>query len=233
MSSSPRFRLPIGFVFAVCVLASPSADEGMWTFDNPPLKAAEGEIRLHADARVARSRAALGRALQRRRLGLVRQRRRTGADEPPRGARPAAEALDGRARTTCATASCADVRREELKCPDLELNVLVSIEDVTRASSAAVEARHGRRSRRWRPARPSSHSSRRRARGHRPAVRCRDALPRRRVLALSLQEIHRRPPRLRAGAAGRVLRRRSGQLQVSRATTSTWRCSASTRTAAR
>ncbi len=29
------------------------ADEGMWTFDNPPLKLLEGEIQLYADAAMA------------------------------------------------------------------------------------------------------------------------------------------------------------------------------------
>ena len=40
------------------------------------------------------------------------------------------------------------------------------------------------------------------------------ALQRRRVLALSLQALHRRPHRLRAGAADRILRRRSRQLHL-------------------
>ena len=53
------------------------------------------------------------------------------------------------------------------------------------------------------------------------------------VPPLPLQEVHRRAARLRPGAGHRLLRRRPGQLRVSRATTSTSASSASTRTASR
>ena len=59
------------------------------------------------------------------------------------------------------------------------------------------------------------------------------ALPRRRVLALPLQDLQGRAPGVRARGAGRVLRRRPRQLLLSRATTWTSPSSASTRTASR
>ena len=76
------------------------AGEGMWTFDNPPAEAAAAEVRLHADAAVAGSRAALLRAAERRRIGVVRQPARAAADQSPRGARAAAEELHARSTTT-------------------------------------------------------------------------------------------------------------------------------------
>ena len=65
----------------------------------------------------------------------------------------------------------------------------------------------------------------------RPALRRRHALPGRPVPPVPLQEVHRRAAGLRPGAGHRLLRRRPGQLRVSRATTSTSASSASTRTA--
>jgi len=74
------------------------ADEGMWTFDNPPLKQLQEKVSLHADQGVARSCPPVLRALERRRIGIVRQRARSAADQSSRGARPVAEELDQRAR---------------------------------------------------------------------------------------------------------------------------------------
>ena len=48
----------------------------------------------------------------------------------------------------------------------------------------------------------------------RPALRRRHALPRRPLPPLPLQEVHRRPARVRPGAGHRRLRRRRGQLRV-------------------
>ena len=98
------------------------------------------------------------------------------------------------------------------------------------------EERHRRcspthRSERRAPRRSPPSSTR--ACGERPAqaLRGRLALSRRPVQALRLRPLRRCAHRLRAGNAGGLLRRRSGQFQLSRATPTTWRWSASTATA--
>ena len=96
------------------------------------------------------------------------------------------------------TGYSAKSRAEEAKCPDLELNVLQSIEDVTPKVNAALEAEHVR-------GRPGPGAARRHVR-HRAAMRHRhqaalrrgDALFRGHVPPLPLQEIHRRAPGFRA-----------------------------------
>ena len=46
------------FLIAVMLLALPAAaEEGMWTFDNPPLKLLQAEVRVHPHAGLAGSRA--------------------------------------------------------------------------------------------------------------------------------------------------------------------------------
>ena len=137
------------------------------------------------------------------------------------------------ATTYSATASTPRPAAEELKCPDLELNVLQSIEDVTdrgeRGGQAGHEAGRGVR----RP--PGGHGRDREgvARQDRPAARRRHALPGRAVPPLPLQEVHRRPARVRPGAADRLLRRRPRTTSSTRGSTSTSASSASTRTASR
>ena len=94
-------------------------------------------------------------------------RRRAARHQPPRRGRRAAEAQQARAKTYSATASTPDTRDEELKCPDLELNVLQEIIDVTERGERGREAGDdagrgvrrapggdGRRSRRSRSTRP-------------------------------------------------------------------------------
>ncbi len=126
----------------------------------------------------------------------------------------------------------ARTRAEELPCPDLELKVLMTSQDVTArvlgaVDSAAVDQRaerpaqggHG-------PHRAGGEPRRAQGRGGR-------AVPRWRVLALPLQDLQGRAPGVRARGAGRLLRRRPRQLLLSRATTWTSPSSASTRTAGR
>ena len=132
-----------------------------------------------------------------------------------------------------ATGFHARTRDEEIKCVDLELNVLMDIEDVTERVNAAVKpgmdaaaAQQARRA-------VQQHDRKRIARQDRPAQRRGHALSGRPLPPLSLQEVHRRAAGLRAGKGHRLLRRRSRQLRVSRATTSTSASSASTRTASR
>ena len=103
---------------------------------------------------------------------------------------------------------------EEQACPDLELNVLMSIEPVTARVQAAVAG----------AADAAAAGDARRAEMAKIEKECEDAdqaalrrghpLRRRRVQPLPLQEVHRRAPGVFAGGAARLLRRRPGQLQL-------------------
>ena len=93
----------------------------------------------------------------------------------------------------------AKTRDEEIKCLDLELNVLMSIEDVTDRGERRRQAGHGRRPRPFTAAERSSPNIEKESLDEdRPAQRRRHALPGRPVPPLSLQEVHRHAPRLRA-----------------------------------
>ena len=212
----------------------PHGDEGMWLFNNPPKQAAQGASTTSSPTRrVARAPAAVLRAVQQRRLGLVRLGRRPGDDQPPRRRRRPAEAQHRRTRTTWPAGFYAKTPAEEIKCVDLELNVLMSIEDVTERVNAAVKPGMTPADAETGPPRRDEHDREGVARQDRPAQRRGHALPGRAVPPLPLQEVHRRAAGLRPGAGHRLLRRRPGQLRVSRATTSTSASSASTRTTSR
>ena len=74
------------------------AEEGMWTFDNPPLKQLQDKYHFTPTQEWLDHVRLSSRAPERRRLGIVRQPARAAADQPPRGARPTAEELHRRAR---------------------------------------------------------------------------------------------------------------------------------------
>lgn len=138
MSSSPRLRFALGLVVAVTVLASVSADEGMWTFDNPPLKALKeaygftptrewlDHIRLSAvrfnDGGSGSFVSPTGLVLTNHHVAFGQLQKVSTAERN--------YVRDGFFATT------AD---QELKCPDLELNVLVSLDDVTARVKGAVK----------------------------------------------------------------------------------------------
>ena len=96
----------------------------------PAARAAEDEVRLRADGRLARTRAESLGALQQRRLRRLRLARRPGHDQPPRRRRRL-QKLSPKDKDYYRDGFYARSRDEELKCPDLELNVLQAIEDVT------------------------------------------------------------------------------------------------------
>jgi len=118
------------------------ADEGMWTFDNPPLKQWKERYGFEP------SRAWLDHA----RLSTVR------LTEGPGGATGSFVSADGliftnqhvgasqvaklssEARNLVRDGFYALTRAEELKCPDMEANVLVSFEDVTALVQSAAKA---------------------------------------------------------------------------------------------
>ncbi len=89
---SYRYIIAVLTALAAPFLGGPVlADEGMWTFDNLPLKHSQGPVRLRALEGMDRTPAVVGRPVQQRRLGLVRLGRRPGDDEPSRRRRHAAE----------------------------------------------------------------------------------------------------------------------------------------------
>ena len=103
---------------------------------------------------------------------------------------------------------------DELPAPDLELNQLVSIEDVTERVTGAVkdEMTTGEAMTARRAVMAAIEKESLDATGLRS--RCGHPLRRRSLSPLSLQEIHRRAPGLGARSGDRLLRRRRRQLRV-------------------
>jgi hypothetical protein len=129
----------LAFVFLIQVAPRVRADEGMWTFDNPPLK--QWKERYNFEPSQA--------WLDHVRLASVRLND---------GGSGSFVSADGLLMTNQHVASgqlskvstkehdyvrngfYARTQAEEMKCPDLEINVLVSFEEVTRRVQGAVKA---------------------------------------------------------------------------------------------
>ena len=227
-------RLVAPVVFLVAFLAAATggpvvADEGMWLFNNPPLSSSRsgtGSRRRRSGSITCGSSSVRFNAGGSGSFvcadGLVMTNHHVGAGRSRSCRRRSANYIEDGFH--------ADPRRGA-EVPDLELNVLMSIEDVTERVRRGGEGQAcaTRQALEGPPGRHGAHREGK-PRQDRAALRRRHALPGRRVPPLPLQEVHRRPPRLRPGAADRVLRRRPGQLRVPAATTSTSPSSASTRT---
>ncbi|MDQ3805186.1 MAG: S46 family peptidase, partial [Acidobacteriota bacterium] len=138
-----RRILTLALVFAS--LSSPArADEGMWTFDNPPLKiwkerygfeppaAWLERVRL-ASVRLAEVGTTVGGGSGAfvSADGLVATNQHVGAGQLAK--------LSTRERDLVRHGFYARARGEELKCPDFEASVLASYEDVTRRVQGAVK----------------------------------------------------------------------------------------------
>jgi hypothetical protein len=112
------------------------ADEGMWTFDNPPVASLKGRYGFEPTAEW----------LERLRLASVRFEGASGAFVSSEGlvltnhhvGRGQIQKLSTRERDYLEHGFVARTRAEELKCPDLELSVLVSMEEVTARVQGAV-----------------------------------------------------------------------------------------------
>lgn len=118
--------------------ASPLADEGMWTFDNPPLKHWKERYQFTPDQRW----------LEHVRLASVRLNDGgSGGFVSPDGliitnqhvAAGQLQKLSTADRDYTRDGFYASTRDAELKCPDLEVNVLVSLENVTDRVAGAIE----------------------------------------------------------------------------------------------
>lgn len=113
------------------------ADEGMWTFDNPPLKQWKERYNFEPSESW----------LEHVRLASVRMGGATGSFVSPNGllltnqhvASSQLSKLSTPERNLVKNGFYAPTSREELKCPDLEIDVLVSYEDVTKRVQGAVK----------------------------------------------------------------------------------------------
>jgi len=127
------------FVLILCVGISPSiADEGMWTFDNPPIKQLKerygftptnewlDHVRLSS---VRFMDGGSGSFVSPN--GLVMTNHHVGVGQ--------LQKISTFQKNYVATGFYAKILEEELKCPDLEVNVLISVEDVTERVKSAVK----------------------------------------------------------------------------------------------
>lgn len=137
MRKSPACLLVLILLFH---LAPPArADEGMWTFDNPPLKQWKERYNFEPSAAW----------LEHVRLASVRLNDGgSGSFVSPDGllmtnqhvASGQLSKVSTREHDYTKLGFYARTQAEELKCPDLEINVLVSYEDVTRRVQSAVKS---------------------------------------------------------------------------------------------
>jgi hypothetical protein len=138
-------KLSITVIIAFCLIFVPArfADEGMWTFDNPPLKQWKEKYGFEPSREW----------LDHVRLSTVRLSEGAGggtgsfvsADgliftNQHVGAGQVAKLSSGGGRDLVKDGFYASTREEELKCPDIEVNVLVSYEDVTKRVQGAVKS---------------------------------------------------------------------------------------------
>ncbi len=143
--SPPRFRA-IPLCCALCVLCSlclliaraSRADEGMWLFNNPPLKALQEKYHFQPTPEwldhVQKSSVRFdngGSGSFVSASGLVMTNHHVGAD--------CLQKMSTKDKNFLITGFQAKSNAEEPKCADLELNVLMSIEDVTARVTGAVQ----------------------------------------------------------------------------------------------
>src|SRR5262245_18528732 len=134
--------IPAALILAAS-LAPAQADEGMWTFNNFPADRVEKAYGFKPDQPW----------LDHLRLSSLRLARGcSGAFVSPRGlvqtnhhcARSCIQQLSTPAKDLAANGFYAREQRDELKCPDVEVNQLVEISDVTARISRATSGKEGR-----------------------------------------------------------------------------------------
>src|SRR5262245_29226979 len=139
MKSHPSLRQPLAALFAA-VLLSPTltADEGMWTFDNPPMKQLQEKYHFTPTqqwldhlrlASVRLNDGGSGSFVSRDGLLLTNHHVALGQ----------LQKLSTSEHNYAANGFSARTREEELKTTDLEINVLMSSEDVTASVAAATQ----------------------------------------------------------------------------------------------
>jgi hypothetical protein len=131
------------FAIMFCVLSMcatrASADEGMWLFNDPPKKILKEKYNFSPDAQwyehlqkssVRFNSGGSGSFVSSK--GLVMTNHHIGAD--------ALQKMSTKDKDYIATGYYARTQKDEIKCVDLELNVLMSIEDVTKRVNDAIPA---------------------------------------------------------------------------------------------
>src|SRR5215468_9368698 len=136
-------KLPIIIIIAFCLIFVPArfADEGMWTFDNPPLKQWKEKYGFepsrewldHVRLSTVRLNEGAGGGTGSfvSADGLVFTNQHVGAGQVAK--------LSTGGRDLVKEGFYAATREEELKCPDLEVEVMASYEDVTKRVQGAVK----------------------------------------------------------------------------------------------
>jgi len=127
-------------VAVVCLLLTqaPGADDGMWTFDNPPLKIWKEKYKFEPTPQW----------LEHVRLSSPRVEGASGAFVSPNGlivtnqhvANGQLQKLSTPERNYVRDGFYAPTLEQELKCPDIDVNVFVSYEDVTALVQGAVKS---------------------------------------------------------------------------------------------
>ena len=208
-----RFMVPVLalVLVAVAFTAMPRADEGFWPYNAIPKAAIKAQYKFDVtDA-----------WLKHLQLATVRFGGGTGSIVSPNGlvltnhhiGLGTLQRLSTPEKDLVKNGFYAPTYADELKVPGMTLNVLQTMEDVTakvqraRSRAGMSAGRRGRRPPEGHPGDPG-HA------GHRHAEAGGVALRRRDVPPLHLQDLHRRPPRVRRRVPGRVLRRRPRQLHV-------------------
>src|SRR5216110_3274629 len=134
-----RFFLGPVFVLAIAIDASAVADEGMWPFNAPPLKQLKEKYQFEPapqwldhlqKSSVRFNSGGSGSFISAN--GLVITNHHVGAD--------ALQKASSEQHNYLKNGFYAKTNAEEIKCTDLELNVLVSTEDVTARVNVAVKA---------------------------------------------------------------------------------------------
>jgi len=139
MQNLLRFRAFCAFCCLYALLApATQADEGMWLFNNPPLKLLQEKYHFQPTAawleHVQKSSVRFDNGGSGSFVspdGLVMTNHHVGAD--------CLEKMSTKDKNYIATGFEAKSNADEPKCADLELNVLMSIEDVTARVAAAVQ----------------------------------------------------------------------------------------------